>query len=353
MRGVREILGEVQLAGCSGEGVISSGSSDEREFAVAVMALTSDSMRFQSVFVEGYDLDAIEAAAALAARVRGGGVDDLVGMTVFPDGLQGNCSRFLEELQERLPVPDLALAGGAAGDVMPFERTWQYGGDRVASSGVSALIVRGRGRMETAVSHGCAPIGLERTVTRAEDGWVHEIDGRPAWSIFKEYLDGDPEDLNAEGIVHLCLGLRLDEEAAREYSPYIIRAPLRLDRSTGALYFPGGGIESGQRIQLTRRDPERIREGARACAAGIRARASGHTPAAVFQFDCAGRGRVLFGSRTAREIVTPMQEVLGRETPWIGFHSFGEIAPIAGRFFYHNYTVSLCALFDDEEQAPR
>ncbi len=37
---------------------------------------------------------------------------------------------------------------------------------------------------------------------------------------------------------------------------------------------------------------------------------------------------------------------LGRETPWIGFHTFGEIAPIAGETFYHNFTVALCALYE-------
>ena len=64
------------------------------------------------------------------------------------------------------------------------------------------------------------------------------------------------------------------------------------------------------------------------------------------QFDCAGRGSILFGSCAAQEIVHPLQEALGDTTPWIGFHTYGEIAPINGKPYYHNYTVVLCALYD-------
>ena len=189
------------------------------------------------------------------------------------------------------------------------------------------------------------PIGLERTVTRAEGGWVREIDGRPAWDVFKEYLEGDPPDLQAEGVIHLCIGKPLDAEATRDYdAPHVIHTPLHLDKETGALFFPGGGLSSGERIRLTRRDAARIRESALGCARKLVR--PDQRPAAVFQFDCAGRGRALFGSYAADEIVRPLQAELGTDVPWIGFHTFGEIAPIGGRSYYHNYTVVLCALYD-------
>ena len=37
--------------------------------------------------------------------------------------------------------------------------------------------------VEIAVSHGCEPVGLERTVTKASGSVVEEIDGQPAWSM--------------------------------------------------------------------------------------------------------------------------------------------------------------------------
>jgi hypothetical protein len=43
-----------------------------------------------------------------------------------------------------------------------------------------------------------------------------------------------------------------------------------------------------------------------------------------------------------------MQEILGRDLPWLGFHTYGEIAQLGGTTYYHNYTVVLLALYDRE-----
>lgn len=346
--GVGQVLGETPLVGCSAEGVIGSHGSDESEFATATLLIASDSMRFETSLVRGYACDPTAAGRELAAQVQAGGTDDLVGLLVFPDGLQGNCTEFLDALQADLPVPSPTLAGGTSGDSWRFEETRQFQGAEAVSGAVAALVVRGRGSMHVAVSHGCTPIGLERTVTREAGGWVHEIDGLPAWEVFREYLEGEPDELTAEGIVQLCVGLLLTGEIEEGYPPYIIRTPLKLDRGSGALYFPGGGIGTGQTIQLTRRDPTLIPSSAGACARDLVARAGSSSPACVFQFDCAGRGRILFGSRAARRVVRPLQEELDAHTPWLGFHTYGEIAPLGGHYRYHNYSVSLCALYEDD-----
>jgi small ligand-binding sensory domain FIST len=152
--------------------------------------------------------------------------------------------------------------------------------------------------------------------------------------------------LNAEGIAHLSLAEELTDES-NDYGRFIIRTPLQLDRSSGALFFPGGGIAQGTPVRIARRDPIRIRESAQACAGRVAGSHPGRRPAFVLQFDCAGRGRMMFGSCAAEEIVRPLQEVLGATVPWLGFHTYGEIAPIRGRAHYHNYTVALCAIYDE------
>ncbi len=346
LEGVRSEMGDARLVGCSGEGVIVTGASLECELAASVMAIQSDSIAFEPHLLEDYSADPAGRGAELAQRIVSEGVDDLIGVLVFPDGLKGNCAEFLSALHARLSAP-VAVVGGTSADAMVFEQTFQYADDKVASDAISALVMRGSGRLEVAVSHGCSPIGLERTVTRADGGWVYEIDGEPAWSVFKEYLDGDPEDLNAEGVVHLCIGEPLAGKAAEEYAPYVIRTPFGLDKESGALFFPGGGLRGGNPIRLTRRDPDAIKESARACATTILEKQPNREPAFVMQFDCAGRGRVLFGLNAGKEIVAPLQTALGQDVPWIGFHSYGEIAPIGTDTRYHNYTVALCAVYDD------
>lgn len=79
---------------------------------------------------------------------------------------------------------------------------------------------------------------------------------------------------------------------------------------------------------------------------GVLVSRDGRRPDLVLQFDCAGRGRILWGGCAAQEIVAPLRRTLGETTPWIGFHTYGEIAPIGDRPYYHNYTVALCAFYE-------
>lgn len=340
---IQEALPGVPLVGCSGEGVIAHDESVEAFSAVAVMAVSSDSILFDTFLVEEYGADPAGAGTRLAKMVHARSASPKC-LCLMSDGLLGNCTEFLRALHAGLgdAVP---VVGGTAGDAMTFDRTYQYGDGRVVSGGVSAFLISGAAEVGIAVSHGCTPIGLERTVTKADNGWIREIDHQPAWTVFKEYLNEGATDLNADGIVHLCIGEPL-KGPAESYDPFIIRTPLQLDQASGSLFFPGGGLSEGHTIQLTRRDQDKIKRSAEECAQRVLTSHGGREPVFVLQFDCAGRGRILFGACTAAEIVAPLRRTLGATTPWLGFHTYGEIAPIAGRPYYHNYTVALCAVYD-------
>jgi hypothetical protein len=346
LAGVRAIVPGVPLVGCSGEGIIAGNESTESTSAAAVMLFASERIRLETFLIEEYAVDPAGAGARLAALVNQR-IDDAKCLCILPDGLQGNCTALLDALRHNLSC-ELPVVGGAAADAMMFERTYQYFDGRVLTGGLVAFLISGPVDVEVAVSHGCTAIGLERQVTSSDNGWIRQIDNQPAWDVFKEYLDEGTEDLNADGIVHLCIGEPLPDGGG-EYDPFVIRTPLQLDKATGSLFFPGGGLTEGTAIQLTRRDQDKIRLSARECAEGILSSHDGRPPDLVLQFDCAGRGRILWGGCAAAEIVEPLRKALGGTTPWIGFHTYGEIAPIAERPYYHNYTVALCALYDRGE----
>ncbi len=345
LSGVRAVTGSARLSGCTGEGVISAGDSDERDRAVSVLAVKSDALTFTPFLVRDYAPDPVAAGSELARQVNAAAGEDALGLLLFPDGLVGNCTQFLRALEGGL-ARALPLVGGAAGDAMTFDATTQYLDAEAATGAVAAVLVAGRGELVVQVSHGCQTVGLERMVTSAEGGWLHTIDGETAWAVYRDYLDGDPQDLNAEGIAHLSLAESLDPAASDEYGEFIVRTPLQLDHDTGALFFPGGGITAGTPVRIARRDPVRIREAGRASAQRIAEAHAGRAPALVLQFDCAGRGRILFGADVADEVVRPLQEALGPVAPWIGFHTYGEIATLQGRSYYHNYSVALCAVYE-------
>jgi hypothetical protein len=342
---IADTLPGARLSGCSAEGVIAGHATHEVEHAVSVLAVRADSVRLEPFLVEGYHEDPARAGRAIASLC--GAVDggDPVCVVVLPDGIKGSASTLVAALAAQLPST-VPIIGGSAGDSMLFERTYQYVDRRVASDAVAGFVLRGAATLRVGVSHGCTTVGLDRVVTHAKDGWVFTIDGRPAWDVFREYLDGDPEDLTAEGIVYLCIGIDVGKKLHSDTPRYVIRTPMLLDKAAGALFFPGGGLETGTNVRVTRRDGDLIRGGATSCAENLRKSAGGQTPSFVLHFDCAGRGRILFGDLAADEMIEPLQSVLGADIPWIGFHTYGEIAPIDGSPFFHNYSVALCAIYE-------
>ncbi len=346
LAGVRSVIGrDCLVAGCSGEGVIAGGRSDERARVVGVMAIRSTAIRFAVHHRDDYAVDSVACASALASAVRSEGPDDeLAGLLVLIDGIGGDASAFAAALQRGVPA-SAPVVGGCAGDDLAFERTYQYAGDRVLSDGAVVVSVRGAARFEIATSHGCAPVGLERTITSMRDGWVLALDHRPAWEVLKEYLSADIDELHAEGIAHLSLGKTVNgpNHVACAAAPWVVRTPMQLDRGSGGLFFPGGGLCEGDRVRIVRRDQALIRASGEECAVEL---ARPQRPVFVLQFDCCGRGKVVFGNRASQEIVEPLQRVLAPTVPWLGLHTYGELASLHGELHYHNYTVALCAVYE-------
>jgi small ligand-binding sensory domain FIST len=91
-------------------------------------------------------------------------------------------------------------------------------------------------------------------------------------------------------------------------------------------------------VQFQIRDAEASRDDLRSMLDDVAARLSGRRPAFGCYFDCAGRGRGLFG--VPDHDVTLIRERLG-DFPLIGFFGNGEFAPIGRRNFFHNYTGAL------------
>jgi hypothetical protein len=331
--GVTSVTGDAPLSGCSGAGVISQRGSDEGSHAVSVLALGGVAAR--TVRATNVSADARAAARQLAEQLRPFEPDLVL---LFPDGLRLDSASFLDELHDALP--GVLSAGGLAGEMHRFEQTYQYHDGQVASDSISAVGLRGAFRTEIELSHGCDVVGIEHLVGRTDGPTVLEIDGRPAWSVMREYLDGAGDDLDADSMPYLAVA----QPVAEGSDEVVIHVPLRLDKTTGGLFF-AGALKTGDRVMMARRDRELICRRAVDVATRMRERNPDRAPAVVLQFDCAGRGNVLFGDRVGAELIEPVQNVLGKDIPWIGFHSYGEIGPIAGRSRYHNYTLALCALY--------
>ncbi len=351
MAGVTSVLGARNVSGCSAEGVITSAGSEEVSHAVAVMAIVSDELHFRTFSVPDFGQSARVAGERLAEQLRGEATKQGL-LLLFPDGIRGNCRELIASLEEGLDELPL-IAGGTAGDMLNFEKTYQYFDGAVFSDSLSAVLIEGDFEAELLVSHGCDLIGQEHTVTRADDCYVYEIDGRPAWSLFKTYLADDAHTLEAMHVAHMILAEHVDidgETPTAEIEHFAPRVPVSLDPDQGALYF-AAGLVTGTTVQLGLRNPDKVVEHAEHVAQSLVQRRAGQEPLFVMQLDCAGRGRLLFEHRATEAMVDPVRRIVGEDIPWIGLHTYGEIAPVGGSTLFQNYAGVICALYPRSDVA--
>lgn len=333
----------IPVAGCSTEGVILRDGSDESTHAVSVLAPCGGGRaRFTPIHATGADRDAAAAGARLAEQVLA--IDDARLLLLFPDGLSIDHTALSRQLDARL-APRVRVVGGGAGGIMGGWECAQYWGTEVLAGAVIGVVVSGAVEAEISVAHGCEPFGLPRRVTRAAPPFVYEIDGQPAFTVFREYLEEGKVDLADDALLYLCVGVELPDDEAEGYGRYVVYSPLGLDGASGAVRF-GGGLHTGAEIQMCRRDADRVGDSSARAAEAITSRRPDQAPRIVFQFDCAGRGRVILGARAFDTGVRSVQRAFTDDVAWFGCYSYGEIAPLGGRTHYHNYTVVLCALYD-------
>ena len=139
-------------------------------------------------------------------------------------------------------------------------------------------------------------------------------------------------------------GLAMDPaKSPLERGDFLVRNLVGADQSSGALAV-AERVRVGQTLQFQIRDAQASREDLREMLDELVERLNGRRPAFGCYFDCAGRGRGLFG--VPDHDVTLIRERLG-EFPLIGFFGNGEFAPIGRRNFFHNYTGALVIFPED------
>jgi hypothetical protein len=344
LEAVREATSRAPLSGCSGEGVIVKDEADESNFSVAVMAIRSDELRFSNAIAGGLKEDPEVVGATIGREIRSGLGTDSLGLFVFADALTFNFDRFLSGVQTALasdrPLP---LFGGMAADNWAMKQTYQYCDDTIFSDGVACVLLGGEARLAWAVNHGCVPIGAERKVTRSEGNVIYQIDGKPVLDVLKEYLVEDEIDNWTKTVVNLCIGFKTPA-ALEGYDEYLIRFMPAKDDVTRSITIPTE-VAEGTSVWMTRRDHQKIEDGVDRIADQIRAQLGDQRPKLVFQFDCAGRGKIVFRNQQKVNLLRKLQHKLGAEVPWLGVYVYGEIGPIGERNCFHNYTAVVLAVY--------
>jgi small ligand-binding sensory domain FIST len=312
------------LVGASTEAVIGGGREFEGRPAVSVLAASLGSGAARARHLTAADAGLLEVAGPAL---------------VVADPYTFPVERLLEEMNESGPA--VAVGGLASGGRGPGEHALLCDGE-VHREGAVVVDLSGPVGLRVLVSQGCAPIGPELVVTKAEANVVHELAGRSAYSRLVEIVSGlEPEqaELARRGVL---AGLVIDENRI-EYGPddYLVRGILGGDPESGAIAV-GDVPRVGQTFRFHVRDAATADAGLRAALAdgtALPGRVSGG-----LLFACNGRGTGLFGRPDHDAAAT--EAALGG-APVAGMFCAGEIGPVGGRTFLHGFTATLALFVED------
>ncbi|MFC5300414.1 FIST signal transduction protein [Azospira restricta] len=329
---LRRTFPRSHMLGCSTAGEIAGVLVNDHSLSVAIVRFAHSDVEIAAAQISG-------AADSFAAGARIGGSlppDGLRAVFVLSDGLKVNGSELVKGLNASLPAGTV-VTGGLAADGDRFERTWVLHDGRLQSGVIVAAGLYGdRLRVGHGSRGGWDSFGPERRVTRAAGNVLYELDGKPALSLYKEYLGERAAGLPATGLL-FPLSIRLDTEDA----PNLVRTILAVDEAAQSMTF-AGDIPQGCMARLMRANFDRLVNGA-SIAADQAAGSSPAAPTLAVAISCVGR-RLVLGERIEEETEVALEH-LPPGTQQVGFYSYGEISPYAsGSCDLHNQTMTLTTI---------
>jgi hypothetical protein len=319
------------LASTSGE--ITDTEITEDRLTLVAVAMERTQVRFAALDIAGRS-ESFAAGCALAERLSQPG---LVHVFVLSDGRRVNGSELARGFSRRLPS-GATITGGLAGDGARFSKTLVGLDEPPADGKIVAIGFAGAHlRVGFGVSSGWVPFGPERTVTRAEDNTLYELDGQSALRLYKTYL-GDQAALLPGAALRFPLRI-----APADGGPAFVRTILEIDETAESMTF-AGDIPRGARANFMRASYEDLIDGA-----GQAAERAVLDPAAELAIciSCVGR-RIVLGQRTEEETEN-VRSALGPGPILTGFYSYGELSPPASgkECQLHNETMTLTTLRED------
>ncbi|RZN35425.1 MAG: hypothetical protein EF813_08845 [Methanosarcinales archaeon] len=353
---VRKVTGDALLIGASSAGefterIVESGG-------VAVGLLSSDEIKVFTAMAEGVTGDPEAAVKEIAAKLPDDVADHpYTTAIVMIDGLSG-VGEEVALLASYIFNRELSIVGGMAGDDFKMKETFVFCDDRVATDALSVCLFASKMPLFTGVKHGHIPISRALKVTRAQANVLYEINGAPAWSVWKEETAEiarnigvdveklvDPAEI-AQFFTNYSLGLATENEGQ-----YKIRWPVSIN-DDGALNFTCGITEGAVFRIMDGSDQENqinAAEDAAVLAKESAENAGYFEFAGVLVFDCAVR-QLMLGSRFP-EAVDRFKKVLPG-VPLLGWETYGELRLEPGQFSgFHNTTSVVLLLPDDSMTA--
>lgn len=324
------------LAGCSSAGEILDTEIHDESLVVAITQFRNTELKMVNVA-----LSSAEASYASGQQLmRRLMAEDLKGLFVLSEGLSVNGSRLISGVNSLRPE-SVVVTGGLAGDGDRFENTWVLVDGKPQAGFVTAVGFYGE---HVKIGHGSKGgwdyFGPERIVTNSSDNVLFELDGKPALTLYKEYLGELAAELPASA---LRFPLTIKDMPGAEKT--LVRTVLAVDEENQSMTF-AGDIPKHATVQLMRANIDDLVTGAEdAAQMTLKNGANEQQPVLSIAISCVGR-RIVMGEFSEDEIEATL-DVLPENTRQIGFYSYGELSPHAsGNCDLHNQTMTLTTVYE-------
>ena len=240
--------------------------------------------------------------------------------------------------------PEVNLFGGMAGDDISFTGTFVFKDSRVTDYGIVALVLDGKkvGLRGVALS-GWKPIGIARTITKAEGSMVYTIDNKPALETYLRVLGIDPASIQNRINFFSSEAIHYPIQIAREGRQPLMCNPIGYDEERGAIIFESE-IPQGSEFRFSTPPDFDIVETVLEKAEKLKER-TGARAEALLIFSCAGRLSAL--GPMAQQENDGLQEIW--EVPMAGFYTYGEFGKaVNGKHEFHSTTNSWVVLTEKQ-----
>lgn len=325
-----------KITGCSTGGEIHGAAIRDGSIVVAVVCFSDTDLR-RSTFLLSNEAESFRAGMIIAEELDS---PDLRGVFVLADSSYINGSEMVAGINSKISS-SVSVTGGLAGNNTTSGKTWVLGETCPESSLVSAVGFYGdHVKIGYGSRDGLDILGIEQRVTKSRKNRLFEIDGKPALSLYKQYL-GEKASMLPEVALNFPISLRANLRSEKR----TIRSVLDINEDDQSLTF-AGDVPEGAMARLMIANPDRVIDGATEAAMMTEQYGSASGEVLSIAISCLGRRKLLAGR--SEEELEAVLEGMPDGTEQIGFYSYAEICPYSvGSCDLHNQTMTLTTISED------
>lgn len=266
--------------------------------------------------------------------------ENLSHVFVISEGLNLNGSKLVDGFTAGLPE-GVKVTGGLAADDERYMETFVIANGYADKNLIAAVAFYGDNiKIGYGSVGGWDTFGIERTITKAKENILYELDGKPALDLYAEYLGEYAKDLPASGLF-FPLNIR---SGNNKYN--VVRTVSSIDKKERSLTF-AGEIPKGYRGRLMRANYDNLINGAMNAGEDCITSINYNKPKLAILVSCCGRKFIL--NQRIDEEIEVVREIFGKEVIMTGFYSYGEIAPMNKESIseFHNQTMTITLIGEE------